>query len=803
MPDTTNQDPVSLKAALNRMVQDGMALHMQRWLNALAESAGIEIVWVTPASYDTMPAARTSRGKIILNRKRFDPEDPNSVEDMYTAVLHELGHLLYSPRRGSQLLSDVKERCGYDTQRQARAKKAMNLLEDFRNETILSSHWPTTRVWFTNLTIRVVLRGEIAPDSWLYIAGREYLPDEVMQAARSVWAGDPAVLDAAQSIAAKYTRLRNPSLRNRKEAARLIMEFAELLPLDPPQDQQGSCQNEDFEPDGGAEDSGASKLPPPPQQQPKPQEQQPQQDQQPQQPQEQQPQDQSQDQQPQQPQEKQEQQDGDDTSQGGDESKGDESKSKGDESKDSDESDSESKEDGDSDSEEGSGDTSEGDQQSEGDSSDDSSEDGDSGDGDSDSSDSDSGNGDSEDSDSGDSGDSSEGDSDSGDAEGDAEGDSGEGSDEGDQSGDSSGDSSGDQSGNGEDGESEDSGDSSEGDTSQGGDQGSEGTSENSGDTSSDGGDGAGSGENRSNEQLLKDLLDETRQSKEFTEAREAYKGALDQGMNNKKGLLEDAVTDEQTRVYGRPPSEAHRNASRRIAALMREITSRIRPGWDRNRRIGTFDVPSYISQIQRPRRVFKKYDPGQLRAVDTHVEILVDQSGSMGDRAKQAIEMAHTIKVACDSIKATCAVHVYGGKCRTMWGAEERAIPNRVPAYYDGGGTNIEDALIEAYRNCSRRKASVKMVLILTDGKYTDVRPGSPELEGLMKAVSRTGARSHLFFLTDPYRSTRQRAESLRVSCFTDTARTILSVDEVIDYFRETLVKDMRKVLTVRSNIA
>lgn len=652
---------------MERWIARGLVVRLRRLVNTLAGTSDLKVGW-----RDSGPAtAWTDMSTVFINRSYFDLTDPNCVEDIYTVVLHELGHVLFSPRPRAQLSVAVREKVLYSGQR--KAQRAFNILEDCRNETILSRRWPTTQVWFTNSTIRIVLKGTINEQSWVFTAGREFLPQRLQTLSRAAFDGDAQRL---LEITLEYNRLKNPN-KQHERALELILEFAALIP----EHIEGGCGGDRGQDDhsGNSEDSDTDLGDPPTDE-------------------------------------------GEPSGDPGEEA--DTDPGTGEPGDDSGDGDPTADEDGDNTSAGGSDEAEDGE-----------SEDGESG---------------------GEPGDTDGGNGESGDGEGESGGDSG--------------------------GESSDGGESTDG----------------------DGGNGATDGNPEADlpnpSEVLDEILDETRDSREFQDALDSYDKALDEGMSADESDL--AQWDKKTWTdanYDTPVSDEHRNAANVIARLLKEITSRVRPGWQKHRRTGTFDVPTYVAKSQRPVRVFKKYSPGQLRAIDIHVEVLVDQSGSMSFGSTQndmkAVAMAHTIKVACDKIGATCGVHMFGSHATTLWTATEKADASTVPYYSDGGGTNVGGALWEAVRTCTVRDATVKLVLILTDGAYSDYYAGDVRLQAVMSEISNSGARSHLFLLSGANMS-EQQVEAERELRFTDTAHHVHDVDSVIDYFRSTLVHDMKKVL-------
>jgi hypothetical protein len=174
------------------------------------------------------PAWTTLDGDHIffaLNRMPF----PNARLDVAVWLgtnAHELGHVLFSPRRGSLLMRRVIE--GDQVHLRGIANLA-NIAEDQRQERLLLARFAPWRSYLV-----AALGHHLAVDSeaaWLLFAGRTWLPEAVRAQARSVFAATYGQASAAEVavIIGEYQRLTDPGDAESDEAWDLLVRLHELF----------------------------------------------------------------------------------------------------------------------------------------------------------------------------------------------------------------------------------------------------------------------------------------------------------------------------------------------------------------------------------------------------------------------------------------------------------------------------------------------------------------------------------------------------------------------------------------------
>ena len=135
----------------------------------------VQIYSPTPADegqYDGI--AGWSDGKaIIFNADIVKALSENDVTALNGLNYHEICHLLYTPRAGSELIKWAVEN---DVQR------AMNYLEDMRIETLFTARFPSTRMFLEANFYEYVANNDVdGADLFLLTRGRKYIPLNIRQ----------------------------------------------------------------------------------------------------------------------------------------------------------------------------------------------------------------------------------------------------------------------------------------------------------------------------------------------------------------------------------------------------------------------------------------------------------------------------------------------------------------------------------------------------------------------------------------------------------------------------------------------
>jgi hypothetical protein len=145
---------------------------------------------------------------------------------------HELGHVLFSPRRHSILMRRVIDASQGHMPAIARLH---NIVEDQRQERLVLARFAPWRAYLT-----AALGHHLVADddsAWLLLAGRTWLPDATRSEARARFAkvyGRPSA-DEVVTIIGEYQRLTDPGSTESDEAWDLLIRLHDLFDVNVPQ----------------------------------------------------------------------------------------------------------------------------------------------------------------------------------------------------------------------------------------------------------------------------------------------------------------------------------------------------------------------------------------------------------------------------------------------------------------------------------------------------------------------------------------------------------------------------------------
>ena len=205
----------------------------------------IEVRIGTPA--DGIDAPAWNDGKVIsFNESIINGLDENTLLGLHGLNFHEVAHLLYSPRIGSELGAWVKEN---------KHDVAFNVLEDHRAETYLVTKYPATRNFLLSTLGEYIIKnsGDRLADSFILIAGRKYFSYACRTSIGKLYSERYGV-DVAKRVyylINKYRTLAFP--RDYAIAKEIITEFSPLVPegLDTPNGCAGRSPLKNGRPEAG------------------------------------------------------------------------------------------------------------------------------------------------------------------------------------------------------------------------------------------------------------------------------------------------------------------------------------------------------------------------------------------------------------------------------------------------------------------------------------------------------------------------------------------------------------------------
>lgn len=167
-----------------------------------------------------MSAPAWSDGQTItFNAAKIDAVD--SLQDIIKLTglnYHELAHILFTPRLGSQLADHAKTTGNLDS---------LNILEDQRIETMMCGMWAAVEPYFLATFMRYIGANPMSwPQALVLSHGRRYVPDDMQDIFRGVFQR-PDLIQEFQDIIDEYREMVFP--RDEGRGKYLVVRFGELL----------------------------------------------------------------------------------------------------------------------------------------------------------------------------------------------------------------------------------------------------------------------------------------------------------------------------------------------------------------------------------------------------------------------------------------------------------------------------------------------------------------------------------------------------------------------------------------------
>jgi hypothetical protein len=183
--------------------------------------------------------AMSNGREIIFNDNLIADVSQDNIMHLHGLNYHEVAHVLFSPRAGSNLIQYVKDN---------KYRRATYILEEARAEALLVAKYPVTRLFLESATTQYLLDNQDTIGNYFHIiTGRTYLPIEVRQAVADEFIAMHGVALAQElhTLIHAYRVLVFPA--DFDKAKVLIARMAEIVGLD---EQQGEIH---LPPHGGCE----------------------------------------------------------------------------------------------------------------------------------------------------------------------------------------------------------------------------------------------------------------------------------------------------------------------------------------------------------------------------------------------------------------------------------------------------------------------------------------------------------------------------------------------------------------------
>ena len=226
----TSYNPLELDSnrytAINTEINDIENERKQRMAQVVAKFASaltsrIINVSVQDDNQSLPTEAWSDAENIWFNGKKLgDLTDPEVALAIKGLSLHEIGHILLTPRAGSNLVKWVRSN---------EYEKAFNMLEDQRTELFLASKYSNVKHWFTaSIAKHLLSKPKDIEYMFPIIHGRSFLPADLRNAVRKAFV-DQSITSQLASIIDNYTVLNLADSAHIPTAMKLIEQFHALI----------------------------------------------------------------------------------------------------------------------------------------------------------------------------------------------------------------------------------------------------------------------------------------------------------------------------------------------------------------------------------------------------------------------------------------------------------------------------------------------------------------------------------------------------------------------------------------------
>ena len=233
-----SQEVISKEQALANQKRDKLTRLAQVFsrANSVLTSRLIK-VHVVDEKHKNAPAWSGASDVYFNSAQVRDEFDAQSLLSLQGLNFHELAHVRYTPRNGTEICRWVIENDKW---------QAFNALEDMRIEGLLVARFPSVANWLTATILDYLVREEKAVTTlYALVRGRRYLPIEIRTIARENYAIQ-SDLDELCDVVDSYRKLLFPE--DTEVAKELITRYHNLLQnlpiIDQPQNGNGSGDGE-------------------------------------------------------------------------------------------------------------------------------------------------------------------------------------------------------------------------------------------------------------------------------------------------------------------------------------------------------------------------------------------------------------------------------------------------------------------------------------------------------------------------------------------------------------------------------
>lgn len=193
------------------------------------------------------------------------------------------------------------------------------------------------------------------------------------------------------------------------------------------------------------------------------------------------------------------------------------------------------------------------------------------------------------------------------------------------------------------------------------------------------------------------------------------------------------------------PPVSEHHMAARKIVQILTRIRVDTEPQVSRRMVNGRLNLRRILTRRPNEVDIFDQWDEGSEDVTGIEAVILLDVSGSMSGRTRDASGAVWALKRAFDKLEIKTTVLVFDTDHKVLYRASERASGSMIPEVNSGGGTNPASALAEGHKILLKSHEPNKLLITVTDGQWS---MNAGECKQVMKSLTVMGATTMLLGL-------------------------------------------------------
>lgn len=183
---------------------------------------------------------------------------------------------------------------------------------------------------------------------------------------------------------------------------------------------------------------------------------------------------------------------------------------------------------------------------------------------------------------------------------------------------------------------------------------------------------------------------------------------------------------------------------ARKFANELERLVRDSDPKWDTHNASGRLNIDRTMNpDINAINELFDRWDMGN-EATDIEAVILLDNSASMNGRLHRVSEVGWILKRGIEKVEGSVSIFTFASESKILYERSERALPNTIRAIADGGNTDPTKALIEAKRLLATSTKPIKLLLIVTDGEWSNANI----CDDLIKDMGDSGVVTSVVFL-------------------------------------------------------